>query len=148
MTRASGFDVGRAALHDSLVENLVAILERRGYEPQLLPVDGNRPDIQIKDHNGDIAYIDPKTRYPNQMNYSIKRGSLIEYVRLTHAGRSVYVVWLSERPPLVDDVFTLAARITGGPRRPTGKGSQTDWLLVRPGGTPFNDFFPGFQEAA
>ena len=41
----------------------------------------------------------------------------------------------------VDTVFTLSTRIVGGPRRATGNGSRTDWLMVKPGGEPFERFF-------
>lgn len=119
--------------------HVVNILGHRGYEPLLLPVDGDRPDIEIHDwHRGGRAFVDVKTQ--KRERYSIKLGALREFRRIECIERTpVYIVWGDNR---VDTPDTLSARIVGGPQRATGNGSATDWLLVAIGGTEFNAFFP------
>jgi len=134
---STGFDEERAATHESRIEDLHAVLAVRGYRPRKLQPDGNRPDMAITDKDGRAALVDLKTA--TQPNYAIKLGSLNEFWRIQLVERTnVYIVWGDGN---VDTVHTLAPRIVGGPRRRSGAGSQTDWVLVRRGGTPFDEFF-------
>lgn len=93
----------------------------------------------ITDRDGKRAYVDVKTRMDGQRNYSVKLGALEEYGQMS---ARVYIVWDNGE---VDTKETLTARILGGPRRRNGTGSQTDWVLIRPGGTLFDEFFPSLE---
>lgn len=136
----TGYSHERAVPHEERVAALLSILQERGYRPLALASDGDRPDVRITDPKRGTAYIDVKVPQPNQLRYSIKIGALAEFRRIeTVEHAAVYVVWADNN---VDTPDTLAARIVGGPRRATGNGSATDWLLVERGGTPFNEFFP------
>ncbi len=139
-TRTSGFTAERAAPHEEFVRKIVAELKQRGYKPTVMPTEGNRPDIGIHDWVRNVAaWVDPKTRYEHHENYAVKAGSLETYWLLTLKGAPVYIVWWPDFT--VDTVFTLTPRIIGGPERPTGSGSNTDWVKVKPGGTAFDTFF-------
>lgn len=133
---STGFSAQRAVPHELFLARVQGVLYERGYEPVLLDVSGDDPDLSINDG---AAFVDTKTRADHQTHYAVKHGALESYLRLTAQITPVYVVWDTWH---VDSIFTLTARISGGPRRPTGNGSLTDWVLVKPGGTPFNEFFP------
>jgi hypothetical protein len=120
---------------------VASALNQRGYLSRELEPDGDNPDLRIVDYNGRTAFVDVKTTYAKQKNWTLKIGALTTYFQLTLAGTPVYIVW-ADHPATVDVVFTLQRRIVGGPHRPTGNGSLTDWLLVEPGGEPFDKFFP------
>jgi len=138
----TGYNPTRATEHDHLIDGLIAILADRGYQPKLRPVDGDGPDIEIFDHvRFCTALVDLKAP-PGDRRYSLKAGAFAEYWRITLNGTPVYIIWAVSSGSFVDNVFTLAARVFGGPRRPTGNGSRTDWMLFNRGGTPFNEFFP------
>ena len=137
----TGYSSQRARFHDALVEVAVEKLAERGYEPELLPVDGDRPDVRIIDLDGRVAYIDFKTAPEDQPRFAIKIGSLETYERYARNGHRVYIAW-AKHEVRVDTVESLIARIHGGPHRATGRGSNTDWLLIEPGGTLFDKFFP------
>jgi hypothetical protein len=139
---STGFNVDRAADHETVVALLISGLRQNGYNPVELDVNGDDPDIQITDRDGRRAFIDVKTRYAGNGNWAVKHGSLAAYWRLTLAGTPVYVIWESGGRATVDTVFTLQNRIIDGPLRATGRGSRTDWVKVAPGGVPFDAFFP------
>jgi hypothetical protein len=138
----TGFSGRRAAQHERLVKRLVQSLNARGYEAKELPVDGDRPDVRIRDRNGRRAYIDIKSAYSGHQNFSIKAGTLHTALAITAQGEPVYIVSIHNNDAFVDTAVSFQARIKHGPRRPTGNGSNTDWYLARPGGTPFDEFFP------
>lgn len=138
----TGFSNERADQHEKRLRSLVSTLAKRDFRPKVLDVDGDRPDIEIYDRiRGCAAFVDLKTRYPDNENYSIKAGSLETYWRITLIeNTTVYIVWDPDKT--VDNVFTLQSRIEPVPYRPTRRGSLTDWLWVKPGGAPFDKFFP------
>lgn len=138
----TGFSPERSARHDRLVKRLVSRLSKLGYEPVELPVDGNRPDVRIRDLDGSTGYVDLKSAYQGHGNFAIKRGTFQTAAQISAQGTPVYIISVHEKRAWVDTPETYGARLLGGPRRPTGNGSNTDWLLARPGGTPFEDFFP------
>lgn len=149
---STGFSRERAEDHDGYVSAIVAGLEQRGYRPREVQPEGDRPDIRIYDHRiGSVAWVDIKTRTGEQQNWAIKVGSFTTYWNMTIAGEPVYIV-LVDGDATVDNVYTMLARITGPrntsprPLRATGRGSNTDFMLFRPGGTPFADWFvPALQ---
>lgn len=138
---ATGFSAARAISHDERVHALMALLDDRGYSPVELRVNGDRPDIKIVDwHRSGPAYIDLKTRSSQHTRFSIKLAALREFRQIEVVEMCpVYIIWGNDR---VDTPDTLASRLVGGPRRATGNGSATDWLLVEEGGTELNAFFP------
>lgn len=139
---STGFSEHRAESHDGLVDVIASALTQRGFTASVQKPDGNRPDIRIWDRIAECrSWVDVKTRQEHQPNFAVKHGSLTEYWRLTLAGQPVFIVWF-DGDATVDTVYSLTARIDGGPRRPTGRGSNTDFVLVRPGGRPFDDIFP------
>ena len=139
----TGYSQQRAVTHDDRIEDLVALLEIRGYRPQRLAPDGDRPDLAVYDPIvRRSAYVDLKTSASGS-KHAIKTNALREFRHIENdEGVPVYVVWFREPDGMtVDTLDSLTARIEGGPRRPTGNGSNTDWYLVKPGGTPFTEFF-------
>jgi hypothetical protein len=131
----TGYSARRAAPHERFLEEIRERLFGLGYSrPLILPPDGDKPDMRL----GDGSYIDAKTRKPHHQNYSVKVGSFHTYFQLALAGEVVFIVWDNWK---VDTPVSAIARIEGGPTRPTGNGSKTDYYLVKEGGTPFKDWF-------
>lgn len=136
----TGFTHERAIAHEAFLESLLTLLDEYGYQPQKLDANGDLPDVLITDELGLRAYVDVKTVYPHHKNYSIKTRALWTYLRCDHP---VYIVWADG---FVDTPESAMCRILGGPRRPTGRGSRTDWYKIARGGTPLGDFFQPITE--
>lgn len=142
----TGYSHERAQPHEARLADIAALLSARGYQPEEQPVDRDRPDLLIHDFNRrTAAWVDVKTSKPNQIRRAVKLGALETYWRLSLTDVPVYIVW---EDGCVDTVHTMSARIVGGPRRQTGNGSRTDWVLIERGGTPFNEFFPAREDVA
>jgi len=139
---ATGYSTGRAAPHELFVSEIVNKLNDRGYEARKLPVKGYRPDIRLGS-DLPVEYVDVKTGLPN---LAIEIESWNEYQRIESIERGhVYIVWRDqERTLWVFTVASLMKGIDGGPRRPTGRGSNTDWYKINPKdrGVTFDYFFP------
>lgn len=74
---------------------------------------------------------------------SLAQGILAKYVDAANHTDGSSRVTLS--PAVVDWWVNTpdTLRIRGGPRKPTGNGSNDDWYLCERGGTRFDEFFPG-----
>ena len=138
----SGFSAERAAPHDAELQQIFNILEDRGYEPAMLPVDGHRPDMFL-DQCGD--YLDVKTGGPN---LTIEINSINEYRSIQALEKkSVYIVHIydNERWVLTLDMLRpVQGHAYTGPNRATRNGSNDNWFLFEPGhrcGTRFDDYF-------
>ncbi len=135
----TGFSTERARPHETALDDLFAFFATRGYLPERLDVDGDRPDLRITDRDSRLAYVDLKVTA--QENLAMKIGALHTFVRIENSGNRVYVIWATPSGFFVDTPWSIMGRISGGPRRATGNGSNTDWYLVRPGGSRLVDYF-------
>jgi hypothetical protein len=138
--RSTGYTDERARIHDEQIELLLIELGHLGYSPEALEVDGHRPDILLRSEN---AYLDVKAC---ERNLAIELDSLMEYRHIqVNEKRRVYILHYD---PSDESRYVLnldCLRPMGGPKRPTGNGSNDDWQLFfsgRNSGTPFEDFFP------
>jgi hypothetical protein len=146
--RKSGYTKARAAEHDRQLDDIYRVLDDRGYDPEMLPVDGHRPDMRL----GTGDYLDVKTGQPN---LAIEINSINTYRSIqAKEERTVYIVHAIENQWWVCTLETIKVKQDGkgplGPRRATGRGSNDDWYLYQPGsvtGTPFDEFFaaPRFE---
>jgi hypothetical protein len=144
---STGFSRQRAVPHNVALQAAFQRLADRGYRPFDCGANGDRPDLRISDRDRRRAYVDVKVPEVRTGNVAIKRYAFETYARIVLMERAeVYVVSVhADDDWLVDTVDTLRARILAGPRRPTGNGSLTDWLLFGAGGTPFDDYFPSLK---
>lgn len=138
----TGFSPDRAVPHDVALHRVSNELRLRGFPNENLPAVGHRPDLKLA--IGD--YVDVKTGAPER-RIAIEVDSLHEYLRLEYVeGCRVYIVFVAaDTGPNgweVDTAASALARVVGGPRRATGKGSKDDWYIVARGGSRFDDFFP------
>jgi hypothetical protein len=141
---ATGFTHERATPHQEALRQVFGELARRGYRPRELEVSGDRPDVRITDADQCPAYVDVKVPQPGSGNIAVKLRALETYERIVlMEQRHVYIVVIgTDGRWTVDTVDTARARIIQGPRRRSGNGSRTDWVLIACGGTDFDDYFP------
>jgi hypothetical protein len=143
---STGYSPIRAQPHEALVRRVVEELRRRGYNVQLLPSYGHRPDLLVSPcaRHPDGAYIEVKvqTEHPN---LAIEIDSL-RACRALEAERRVFIVHAKpDAHPsrwLVDTPDSLLARFLAGPNPSTPNGSNDPWYLFGPGGIQFDGIFP------
>jgi hypothetical protein len=120
-----------------------SILRNRGYSVDDIEVNGHEPDFWLPN---EPAFLDVKTNTPGKANISIEIPSLDFYSKLVGQGHRVFILHardglLTPSDWTVDTLQSVSARALGGPHRRSGSGSNDDWQLFAPGGTPFNEFF-------
>jgi hypothetical protein len=129
----TGFTVERSAEHDKAVKLIVNSLNSRGYQAIDLRPDGHRPDIHVTDR---ITWgLDVKGRNGDPPCYSVA----IEWLcaALTYH-RPVLVAFVHHygfadvAEAQVLTVLQCVRCITHGPRRRSGTGSLTDYVVVNP----------------
>lgn len=138
----TGFSLARARPHGDALQEVFCVMAQRGYRPFELDPNGDRPDFRFTDADGRPAFGDVKVPQAGSQNIAIKRTALETYARIVLIElREVYIFSVWPHGWKVDTVDTARARIIDGPRRPTGNGSRTDWVLIAFGGTDFDKYF-------
>lgn len=130
---STGFTIQRSELHDKAVKIVVHNLKKRGYDAIDVPPDGHRPDIHVTDR---ISWgLDIKGRTGEPPCYSVAIEWLCAAI-IYH--RPVLVAFVHHYT--LEDIWEAQLLtavqcircITHGPRRRSGSGSLTDFIVVNP----------------
>lgn len=141
---STGYSSVRNVPHQGAVDCLVVELETRGYSVTECDVDGDGPDLWVAPTD---VFVDVKTGFREDTGCATVKLGCLDHARVS--SHTTIFVFADAPDCPVHTYESLCRRLVGGPRLPTGNGSNTKFQKVRVveaqgthRQTPFDEFFP------
>lgn len=129
--------------HDTHVDELVTWLIGRGVAARAIKSSAHRPDIELPGN----VFVEVKC--PLKQFLTVEPADFDTWVVMRARGESVLIATRYQPRGdsqtirwYVDTPDTLVTRIEKGPRRGLPDNSGDDWLYIRKGGTPLEEWWP------
>lgn len=128
----TGYSFTRAATHDAKVAEVIGKLEKKGWKPKALEVDGHGPDIQCnRTPWNEPCYIELKTIPAGKPNLAIELECERDIQIREARGERVFLLVYDESENEYWVVKRSHLRSIWSVQPPTGSGSNDYWMLFQ-----------------